>query len=249
MARTPWPTATAFSSSIPCSRDQMRHCRSTEWVESTSTPSRSKRIAAQLNLVILFFYHKDGRLACRCRENFRRLWRQRYRLSLLPKLQMTLAEVGLGTLTPGVHEPVVEARAEGGAHEWNHASRPLLHHLSAGPRRDALNHARNELVDHFFLQQFTADVDPGCAGGSDPKFGDFMVGVELKSVDQTQLLDGAHGDGRQNAEIGKDGDQAAEAKARPLKRRKFHAAANHFVGHNVEFAHIKRIHTVITADR
>src|SRR5271167_4381994 len=50
--------ATAFASSIPCSRAQMHHCRSTERVESTRTPSRSKRMAAQRKVVILFFITK-----------------------------------------------------------------------------------------------------------------------------------------------------------------------------------------------
>ena len=115
---------------------------------------------------------------------------------MLAKLQMALAEVGLGALAPGAHEPVVQTGAEGGTDKWNHASRPLLDHLGTGAGGDALDHAGNKLVDHFFLQQLAADVDPGGAGGGDPEFGDFIVGVELKSIDQTQLLNGAHGDGR-----------------------------------------------------
>src|SRR5271163_2903909 len=122
----------------------------------------------------------------------RRLWRQRYLLELLPKFQMALAEVGLGALTPSAHEPVVQAGAKGGTDKRNHASRPLLDDLSARPRGDALNHARYKLVDHFLLQQLTADVDSGSTSRGDPEFGDFVVGIELKSIDQTQLLDGAH---------------------------------------------------------
>src|SRR5580658_9806735 len=101
---------------------------------------------------------------------------------------MALAEVGLGALTPGAHEPVVQAGAESGTNKRNHASRPLLDHLSTRPGGDALNHARNKPVDHFLLQQLAADVDSGSAGRGDPEFGDFIVGVELKSIDQTQLL-------------------------------------------------------------
>src|SRR5580704_477533 len=126
---------------------------------------------------------------------------------------MTLAEVSSGALAPRAHEPVVQTCAKGGTDERNHASRPLLHHLSTGPGRDALDHTRNEPIDDFLLQQLAADVDPCGTGSSDPEFGDFMVGVELKSVNQTQLLDGAHGNCRQDAKIRKDSDHAAQAKA------------------------------------
>src|SRR5580700_1220175 len=133
---------------------------------------------------------------------------------------MPLAKVGLGALAPGAQEPVVQTSAQGGTNQRDHAPRPLLHHLSAGPRGDTLNHARHELVDYFFLNKFAADVNSRGAGGRDPEFGDFAVGVELKTVDQTQLLDGPHSDRRQNSEIGENGDQTAQAKARTLNGRK-----------------------------
>src|SRR5271155_3250198 len=109
---------------------------------------------------------------------------------------MALAEVGFGALTPGAHEPVVKTGADGGTDKWNYAPRPLLYHLGAGPGGDALDDARNERVDHFFFQKFSADVDPSRAGGGNPKFSNFMVGVELKPVHQTQLLDRTHGNRR-----------------------------------------------------
>src|SRR5277367_465344 len=47
--------AMIFSSSTHLRRAQARHCRSTEAVESTRTPSRSKRIAEQWKIGILIF--------------------------------------------------------------------------------------------------------------------------------------------------------------------------------------------------
>src|ERR1022692_32078 len=161
---------------------------------------------------------------------------------------MPLAEVGLGALAPGTHEPVVQAGADRGTDQRNHAPRPLLNHLSAGSGGDTLDHARDELVDDFLLQQLAADVDPGRAGSSNPELRDFSVGVELKTIYQAQLLDGAHGYGRKNAEIGKDRNHPAEAETSTLQSGEFHAAADEVVGHRVKFAHLQRIHSVITAD-
>src|SRR3984957_15308883 len=59
------------SASKPFCCAQERQCRSTERVESTRTPSRSKRIAEQLKIGILFFLpqglqHGVVRRLCRC---------------------------------------------------------------------------------------------------------------------------------------------------------------------------------------
>src|ERR1022692_2879339 len=138
-------------------------------------------------------------------------------------MQMPLAEVSFRALAPGAHEPVVQSSTDGGTDQRNHASRPLLDHFSAGPRGNTLNHARHELVDHFLLQEFAADVDARGAGGGNPEFGDFMVGVELKTIYQAQLLDGAHGDRRQYTEIGENSDQPAQAEAGSLDSGEFHS--------------------------
>lgn len=161
---------------------------------------------------------------------------------------MVLAEVGLGAFPPGAHEPVIQTGADGGAYQRNHATRPLLNHLSAGARGDTLDDAWDELVDNFFLQKFAADIDSGRAGGGDPEFGDFAIGVELKTVNQAQLLNRAHGDGGKDAEIGDDGDQPAKAEAGALNGCESHSAVNYIVGHRVEFAYLERIYSVIAAD-
>src|ERR1022692_2011439 len=129
---------------------------------------------------------------------------------------MPLAKMSLGALAPGAQEPVVQSGADGGTDERNHASRPLFYYFDAGSRGDSLNHARNELVDHFLFQKFAANVNSGRAGSDNPEFGDFIVGAELKPVNQAQLLDGAHGNSRQNTEIREYGDQPAQAEASAL---------------------------------
>src|SRR5258708_32716613 len=101
---------------------------------------------------------------------------------------MPLAIVGLGAFSPGSHKPIVQTRAQRGTNQRNQSAGPLLHNFSAGASGNTLDHPRNESVDYFFLYQFAADVDSGRAGGGDPEFGDFAVGIELKSVHQAQLL-------------------------------------------------------------
>ena len=59
-----------------------------------------------------FFYHSGGLVGC-WRQNLWNLWRQRQLMHLLAKLQMPLAEMGLGALAPGADKPIVEPCTEG----------------------------------------------------------------------------------------------------------------------------------------
>ena len=95
--------------------------------------------------------------------------------------------------------------------------------------------ARDELIDEFFLDQFAADVDAGGAGSGDPEFGNFIIGIELKSVDETEFLNRAHGYGGENSKIRQECDQTAHAKTCAFRRGEFHAASNHVVGYDIEF--------------
>src|SRR5271170_6288914 len=114
---------------------------------------------------------------------------------------MPLAKESFGALAPGAYKPIVQTGTKGRADQRNHASRPLLHDFGTGARRDTLDHSRNEFVDHLFLQQLAADVDSRRARGRDPELGDFIIGIELEAVNETQLLNGSHGNRRKNAEI------------------------------------------------
>ena len=60
---------------------------------------------------------------------------------------MPLAEVCLGALAPGPHEPVVQGSANGGAGQRDQPSRPLFHNFSAGPCGNSLDHPRHKFVD------------------------------------------------------------------------------------------------------
>src|SRR5579872_4692149 len=161
---------------------------------------------------------------------------------------MFVAKVCLGTLAPGAHEPVIEASADGGTHKRNHASSPFFNDICTGAGRNALNHSRNELVYHFLFEKFAADVDTRRAGRSDPELGDFVIRVELKAIDEAKLLDGAHGDGRENTEIRDDGDQTSQAETRALSGRQLHSAANDVICDGVKLADFQRIDAVVGAD-
>src|SRR6266702_1317779 len=77
---------------------------------------------------------------------------------LVPGFEVTLAKMGLGALTPGANEIVIEACANNRTGKGDEASGPFLDHLGAGFGGNALNDARHKAVDHFFFQQLAADV-------------------------------------------------------------------------------------------
>src|SRR5580704_10938610 len=108
---------------------------------------------------------------------------------------MPIPEMHFRALAPGADKPIIQTCSEGRTHQRNHAPRPLLDHLGAGLCRYSLDDARYEFVDNFFFQKIAADVDSGGAGCSHPKFSNLVISIELESVEQAQLLDGAHSDG------------------------------------------------------
>jgi len=162
---------------------------------------------------------------------------------------MFFPEVLHGALSPGSHEVVIEHASDRGTRNRNQPSRPFLHHLGAGARGNTLDHFRHEAVHNFFFEQLAADVDSSGAGGGDPKLGDLVVGVELESVDQAELLDGPHGDRRENTEIGNNCQNPAQAKPRTLGCGQLHPAAQNGFGNVIQPRHLNRVNTVERDDR
>ncbi len=162
---------------------------------------------------------------------------------------MPLAEVCLGPLAPGAHEPVVQAGANEGTGQRDHPSRPLFHNFSAGPCRNSLDHPRHKFADDFFLQKLPADVHSRGSGGGNPKLGNFIIGIEFKTVNQAQLLDGSHGDRRENSQVGNNREHSTQAKPRSFHRRDFHATAHDGVGNRIQLTYIERVHPLIAANR
>src|SRR5882672_4389584 len=91
---------------------------------------------------------------------------------------------------------------------------------------------------HAFFQKLTTDVHACSAGGGDTEIGDLVVGVHLESINQAKFLNRTHRDGRQDTEVGHDGDDPAEAKAGTFYRGQFHAAADNGFGNVVQLLHI-----------
>ena len=116
--------------------------------------------------------------------------------------KMLLAEMRLGASAPGADKVVIQSRANRRTGNRNHPSRPLLDDFGAGLRGDALNHFRHKPIDHFFFQQFAADVHSGGAGGGNPELRGFVVGVVFETVEQAQFLNGAQSDAGKNARSG-----------------------------------------------
>src|ERR1035438_9447854 len=93
---------------------------------------------------------------------------------------------------------------------------PIFHDFGAGACGNALDHLGHEAVHHFFFQQLAADVHAGSAGRGNPQFRDLVIGVHLESVDQAELLNRAHGDRGENAQIRHDRENPAQPKSRAL---------------------------------
>src|SRR6266851_4427665 len=172
-----------------CSSAHICHWRVTEPVESTRTPSRSKRTAAQLNVVIKEFFWFPARSPRQCLRGVG----HDYELSLgylVANLHVPFAEVRAGALSPSAHEIIVQAGADHRAGKRNDPSRPLFDHFRAGLRSNALDDSGHEPADHFFLQQLAADVDTGSAGSCNPQFRGFLFSVEFEAVEQAEFLNG-----------------------------------------------------------
>ena len=162
---------------------------------------------------------------------------------------MAGAEMPPRALSPGPYEPVIQARADRRTCQRNHAPRPLFHHLTAGLHGDPANHAGHELVHHFLFDQLAADVNSRRARRGNPQLGNFIVGVEFETVEQTQLLNGAHRDRRQHPQIRHNGQQSAQPESSALNRGHPHSAADDRIRHDVEFTNLQREHSMIAADR
>src|SRR5215469_1879852 len=234
--RTPCAARSTQAGSSPCSSAQTVYCRATAAVESTKTPSKSNSNAAQRNEVAdgIDSLGRPGRCAQFNDDLFLD--------PAFSEFQVFAPKMRHGALAPGAHEIEVQACPDERTGERNQATGPLLHHFAAGLHGDALDHARHKTVDHLFFQQLAADIDPGGAGCRDPEVGNFILGVELEAVNQAELLDGAHGDGRENAEIGYDGHDPAQAQAGAFGGSDLHPAANDGFGDVIEVGQVDRVH-------
>src|SRR5579862_9124245 len=162
---------------------------------------------------------------------------------------MLLAEMRTCSLAPGAHEVIIQSASNGRTGDRNQTPRPLLGHFRARFYRDALDYARHKPIDHFLFEQFAADVDSGCAGGRYPKVGYLFVGIQLKTIDQAELLGGAHRDGRKYSEVGQNCEDASKAESRTLGGGDFHASPDCGFGDVVEAFHGDREHALKGSER
>src|SRR5436305_12046801 len=114
----------------------------------------------------------------------RRKWRLRG--NLVANAQMFYAEVSLRSLTPGSDKIVVQPGADYRTSHGNETTSPLFYYLGAGFHGDALDDFGNEATDHFFFQQFAADVDTGGSGRSNPEFSNLFISVVLESIKKAE---------------------------------------------------------------
>src|SRR5581483_12389767 len=73
--------------------------------------------------------------------------------------------------------------------------------------------------------------------------------IEFEAIQQAQLLHGAKGYARKNAQVGDDGQQSANAESRAFRCGHFHAAANYAPGEIVQLRDVDRKRTLIAGDR
>src|SRR5229473_4276430 len=181
--RRPWAISKILAGSRLFSSAQILHCRLTERVESTKTPSRSKRTAAQRKEFSLNYG-----TSCRRLQGDRRITKLRRASVSLRRWQyligagnhrragcqpvanqeIFLAKMRVCSLSPGPHEIIVQAGSDQRADHRNDPSRPLLHHFTAGFHSDPLDDSRNKTSDYFLLHKFSRDVHPSRGGGGYP---------------------------------------------------------------------------------
>src|SRR5207248_7870158 len=162
---------------------------------------------------------------------------------------MLLSEVRVSAFTPSAHKIIIQHPADQRTRNRNNPASPLFDKFSARFGGDFLDNLRYQAIHQVFFQQVTTKIYSGRARSGDPELHHFIFCVEFIAVDQAELLDHPYGYSSKNAEVGHDGEEAANTKTCALRGGKLHPAVNDFFGSFIENRYVERIHSLKTGDR
>src|SRR5262249_10129050 len=146
-----------------------------------------------------------------------------------PQFQMPATKVILGAVTPAADEVVIESGANHRTGNRNHSSRPFFNQLRTGFDCDTLNHLWDKAIHHLLFQQLSSQIDSGSTGDSYPEIGNLLIRVVFKAISQAQLLQSAHRDGCQDAEVRQEREHPSQSHTGALNRCHFHSGTDDVV--------------------